>query len=99
MTRMGNLLDFRQLFKACGNNYFRKITHILGIFCKGVKIFVVSRGIIFGQLLETFGDFFLVTLLTWHHQIVHLRGTAPHPVTLPTESPFSSKAAPPTLLN
>ena len=35
-------------FKACGDNYF---AHILGNFCKGVKIFHVSNGIIFGQLL------------------------------------------------
>ena len=36
---MGNLLDFGQLFQACGNNYFAEITHILGNFCKGFKIF------------------------------------------------------------
>ena len=29
----------------------------LGIFCKGVKIFIFSSEINFGQLLETFGDF------------------------------------------
>ena len=36
VTRLGNLLDFGQLFKACGDNYFAKIAHIfrqfLGIF-------------------------------------------------------------------
>ena len=32
-------------------------------FCKGVKINHFSSEIIFGQLLLTFGDFFLVTLL------------------------------------
>ena len=34
----------------------------LGNFCKGVKIFHFSSGIIFGQLLKTFGGFLLVTL-------------------------------------
>ena len=34
----------------------------LGNFCKGVKIYHFSSEIIFGQLLLTFGDFFLVTL-------------------------------------
>ena len=34
----------------------------LGIFCRGVKIYHFSSEIIFGQLWQTFGDFFLVTL-------------------------------------
>ena len=51
VTRLGDLLHFGQLFKTCGNNYFALITHILGNFCKGVKIFQFSSGIIFGQLL------------------------------------------------
>ena len=36
----------------------------LGNFCKDVKIFSFSSEIIFGQLLWTFGDFLLVTLMT-----------------------------------
>ena len=28
VTRLGDLLHFRQLFKACGNNYFAQIAHI-----------------------------------------------------------------------
>ena len=28
VTRLGNLLDFGQLFKAFGNNYFAQIYHI-----------------------------------------------------------------------
>ena len=40
VTRLGYLLHFGQLFEACGNNYFAQITHILGHFCKGVKIFI-----------------------------------------------------------
>ena len=39
VTIFDDLLHFRQLFKACGNNYFVQIAHILGNFCKGVKIF------------------------------------------------------------
>ena len=39
-----------------------KSSIIIGNFCKGVKIFLFSSGIIFGQLLKTFGDFLLVTL-------------------------------------
>ena len=35
----------------------------LGNFCKGVKINHFSCEIIFGQLLWTFGDFYLVTLI------------------------------------
>ena len=51
VTRLGDLLHLGQLFKAFGNNYFAQIAHILGHFCKDVKIFHVSSGIIFGQLL------------------------------------------------
>ena len=54
VTRLGDLLHFRQLFNACGKNYFAKIARILGNFCKCAKIFHVSCGIIFGQLLATF---------------------------------------------
>ena len=39
----------------------------LGNFCEGVRIYHFSSEIIFGQLLQTFGDFFLVTLLGNHH--------------------------------
>ena len=49
VTRLGDLLDFGQLFKACGNNYFAQISHILQqIF---VKIFYFSSELIFGRLL------------------------------------------------
>ena len=61
MTRLGDLLHFWQLFKACDNNYFAQITHILGKLCKVVKIFNFSSEIIFWQLFLVFGDFLLVT--------------------------------------
>ena len=47
MTRVGNLMHFGQLFKACGNNYFAQIAHILGNFCKLVKLFHFSSEITF----------------------------------------------------
>ena len=38
----------------------------LGNFCKGLRIYHCSSEIIFWQLLQTFGDFFLVTLIGIH---------------------------------
>ena len=38
-------------YGSLGNNYFAQITHILGNFCKGEKIFHFSSGTIYGQLL------------------------------------------------
>ena len=61
--QIGRFLHFGQLFKACDITYFAQISHILGNFCRGVKIL---RGISFGQLLWTFGDFLLVTLFKQH---------------------------------
>ena len=51
VTRLDDLLHFGQLFKACGNNYFSQIAHILDNFSKGVKIFQFTSEIIFGQIL------------------------------------------------
>ena len=51
VTKLGNMLYFGQLFKACGNNYFAQTSHILVNFCTVVKIFHFSSEIIFGQLL------------------------------------------------
>ena len=51
MTRLGDLLDFGQLFKAFGNNQFAQISYIIRQFFIVVKIFNFSREIIFGQLL------------------------------------------------
>ena len=67
VTRLGALLHFGQLFKACGNNYFVQITHIFGNSCEGVKIFHFSSEISFVHLSQTFGDFLLVTLLIKHN--------------------------------
>ena len=63
VTRLGDLLQVGQLFKASGSNHFDRIAHVLSNFCKGVKIFQFSSRIIFGQLLQIFGNFLLVTLI------------------------------------
>ena len=47
MTRLGDLLVFGQLFKACGNNTLPKSPTFLGSFCNGVKICNFSSKIIF----------------------------------------------------
>ena len=67
MTRSGDLLDFGQLFQAFGNTIdLPKSPTFLGNFCKGVKNLSFSSEINFRQLLQTFGDFFLVTLILCH---------------------------------
>ena len=45
-----------------GSNQFPKSPTFLGNFCKGVKIIHFSIEIIVGQLLQTFGNFYLVVL-------------------------------------
>ena len=57
-TRLGNLLDFGQLFKALGNNYFAQNSHIL---CKGVKIFNFFIEIILGNFYRHMATFY------WSH--------------------------------
>ena len=52
VTRLGNLLHFGQLFKACGINYFEKLPTSWGNYCKGVKIFHFSGGIILGNFCK-----------------------------------------------
>ena len=61
VTILRDLLHFGQLFKVCGNNYLAQIAHILGNFCKGVKIFHFSGEIIFGQFFRHFLTFY------WSH--------------------------------
>ena len=51
VTRLGDLLHFRQPFKASGNNYFTQYAHIVRQFFKVSKSFGFSSEIIFGQLL------------------------------------------------
>ena len=54
VTRLSDLFNFGPLFKAFGNNYFAQISHILGNFCKGVKIYH------FGATFIDIGQFFKV---------------------------------------
>ena len=63
VTRLGDLLDFGQLFKALATINLPKSPTFLGNFCKGVKIFNFSNEIIFGQLVYTHGDFY------WSHWV------------------------------
>ena len=56
VTRLGNFL------KPLATISLPKSLTFLCNFCKGVKIYHFSSEIMFGQLLQTFGDFYLVTL-------------------------------------
>ena len=51
VTRSGYLLDFGQLFKPLAPINLPKSLTILDNFCKGIKNFIFSSEIIFGQLL------------------------------------------------
>ena len=52
VTRLGNLLQFGQLFKACENNYFAQIAHMFRqFFVKLSKSFIFLVKSFFGQLL------------------------------------------------
>ena len=61
VTRLGKLIHFGKLFKSDCNNYFSKITHILGNFCEGAEIFHFSCEIIFEQLCRHLAIFY------WSH--------------------------------
>ena len=61
-TRFGDLLDFGQLLKPQAPINLPKSLIFLGNLYQGVKIYHFSSEIIFVQLLQTFGNFFLVTL-------------------------------------
>ena len=57
------ILTLGKFIKPLAKIKLPKSLKFLGNFCKGFKIDNFSSEIIFGQLLLTFGDFFLVTLL------------------------------------
>ena len=63
VTRVGDFLHFGQLYYPFATMNLPISLTFLGNFCKGVKIYHFSSEILFGQLLKTFGDFNLVTLL------------------------------------
>ena len=58
VTRSGDFLDFGKPF--------------IGNFCKGVKIYHFYSEIIYRQLLQTFGDFYLVTLDATHQKVTKM---------------------------
>ena len=66
VTRLVDLLDFVQLLKPLATINLPKSPTFLGNFCKGFKIYHFSSEIVFGQLLQTFGNFYLVTLVPNH---------------------------------
>ena len=63
VTRLGDLLLLGNFLKPLATINLPKLPTFLGNFCTAVKIFNFSSEIIYGQLLQTFGNFFLVTLL------------------------------------
>ena len=63
VTRLGNLLHFRQLFKACGNYYFAQIAQILVNFVNVSKSFFFLLESFLGNFYRHFGDFLLVILV------------------------------------
>ena len=64
VTRLDDLLLFEQLFKARGNNYFAQIANTIQANFENLsKSFIFTSKILLCQLLQTFGDFLLVTLM------------------------------------
>ena len=62
VTRLGDFCTLGNFFKPLATINLPKSLTFLGNFCKGIKIYNFSSEIIFGQLLQAFGDFYLVTL-------------------------------------
>ena len=54
VARLGNLLHFGQLFKACGKNYFAQISHIFSQFLLSCQNLSFCQGNNFGQLFAIF---------------------------------------------
>ena len=64
VTRLGDFFTLWATFQSPWQQLFcPNCQHILGNFCKFVKIIHFARKILFGQLLWTFVNFLLVTLL------------------------------------
>ena len=62
VTRSGDFLTLGNFLKSLATINLPKSSTFLGNFCKVVKIYNFSSEIVFGQLLQTFVDLFLVTL-------------------------------------
>ena len=52
VTKLGDLMHFVQVFKALGHNDFAQMAHVLGNFCKGIKIFHFSRESFLGYFID-----------------------------------------------
>ena len=71
MEKMVRLVEIRGRFFCTLGDFLKRLATInlpksptfVGIIFKGLKIYHFSGEIIFGQLLLTIGDFFLVTLV------------------------------------
>ena len=61
VIRLGELLHFWQFSKPVAIIILPKSPKLLSKFCKVVKIYPFSSEIIYGQLLQTYGDFY------WSH--------------------------------
>ena len=63
VTTLGDFCTLDDHSKLVATIILPKWPTLLGNFCKGFKNFHFSCEIIFGQLLKTFGDFHVVTLI------------------------------------
>ena len=68
VTRLGNFYTLSNFLKHVAKIILFESPTFLGNFCKGVKIFHFSSEIIFGHLLQTFGNFLLVTLFISYYE-------------------------------
>ena len=66
---LANYWTLGKFLKPLATILLPKFPTFFGNFWKGVKIYHFSSEIIFGQLLLTFGDFFLVTLKTGNNAL------------------------------
>ena len=72
VTRLDDFCFLGKHSKPVGAIILPKWLTLLGDFCKCVKIIHFSSEIIVGQLLLTFGDFLLVTLIRGHSELFFL---------------------------
>ena len=76
LDQIGRFIGLWDFLKSLATIILPKSPTFLGNFSKVVKIYHFSSEIIFGQLLQTFGDFFLVTLIVKGFcQTKHAQGT------------------------
>ena len=77
MTRLGDLLDFGQLFNASGNKNMPKSLTFIGNFWKGFKIYPFSSEVILGNFYRH------LAIFSWSHwkqaMSVCSGGISPHP--------------------